>query len=342
MTGPIIGRYFFPGAARFVSARAIAEGDSLRIEDENGAVLAHVALTYVEISPRLGNLLRRFTLVDEGCFETEDNDAADRLLKGRQKGLSVHRLERSWCWAGIAVALAGAALYLFVFYGIPGVALWLARETPPSVAATVSSQALQALDSAFFKPSQLPAADREKAEALFARVAGKAQRSAGDYRLLLRSAPALGPNALALPDGTIVMTDQLWPFVKADDEIEGVFAHEIAHVDRAHSLQALYQAALIPAAIAVVTGDISQISQMAAVLPGVLIQTAYARGLEQQADDDAAVTVRRLGGNPAHMADLLERLDVRLCAKSACPPSWLGSHPETSTRAKRLRSNSGK
>jgi predicted Zn-dependent protease len=137
------------------------------------------------------------------------------------------------------------------------------------------------------------------------------------------------------------MTDALWPLVKADDEIEGVFAHEIAHVDRLHSLQSLYQAAMIPAAIAVVTGDVSQISQVATVLPGILVQAAYSRGFEQQADDDAAAALTRLGGNPAHMADLLERLDKSLCAKSACPPNWLGTHPDTGQRVLRLRNSPG-
>jgi Zn-dependent protease with chaperone function len=341
MTEIVAGRYFYPGSSRYVPARAVAEQDSFRVEDESGALLAHVSFEHVEISPRMGNLRRRFTLLDAGCFETDDNDAADHLLKGRRKRFSVHRMERSWRWASISALIAGAVVYIFVVYGIPAIALWLAQETPASVAAAVSGQALGALDKALFKPSGLASADQQKAQKLFASVAAQGRRGAGAYRLLIRSAPSLGPNALALPDGTIVMTDQLWLYVRADDELQGVFAHEIAHVDRTHSLQALYQAALVPAALAIVTGDISQISQMAAILPGVLIQAAYSRGLEQEADDDAAVTVRRLGGNPAHMADLLERLDTRLCAKSGCPPSWLGSHPQTAARALRLRNTRG-
>ena len=337
MTEAVAGRYFYPGSSRFVAARAIADDGSLRVEDESGALLANVSFDYVEISPRMGNLRRRFTLLDAGCFETDDNDAADDLLRSQGKGISVHRLERSWRWAGMAAVLAAAVVYVFVVYGIPAIALWLARETPSSVAAAVSSQALGALDKTMFRPSELAGADQQKARALFTRVAAQGQRGGDGYRLLIRSAPGLGPNALALPDGTIVMTDQLWPLVKADDELEGVFAHEIAHVDHGHSLQALYQAALVPAALAVVTGDISQVSQMAAILPGVLIQAAYSRGLEQQADDDAAIAVQRLGGNPAHMADLLQRLDTKLCGKSGCPASWLGSHPETAARAQRLR-----
>jgi Zn-dependent protease with chaperone function len=228
-------------------------------------------------------------------------------------------------------------VYLFVMYGIPLIALWLAEHTPPAANAVIATQTLQVLDRTFLSPSKLNAADNQKVQMLFRQVAAQGKNGPAAYRLLLRDAPRLGPNALALPDGTIVMTDELWPLVKADDELEGVFAHEIAHVDRAHSLQGLYQAALVPAAIALATGDLSQVSQIATLLPGVLVQAAYSRGLEQQADDDAATVVKRLGGNPAHLADLLERMEARLCQESTCPPNWLGTHPESKLRALRLR-----
>ena len=339
MNDSLPGRYFLPGSARFVPARAEFRQGGLRISDPSDAVLAEAPLAQMQISARLGNMPRRFSLTDGACFETDDNDAADALLKqsGRARVGAIHRIEQSWRWVAASVLLAGAVAYVFVVFGIPAIALWLARETPQSVNPVIAAQELAVLDRALLAPTKLSAADQAKAQMLFAEVAARGQRAATGYRLLFRSAPGLGPNALALPDGTVVMTDALWPLVKADDEIQGVFAHEIAHVDRAHTLQSLDQAALVPAAIAIVTGDLSQISQVATVLPGVLLQAAYSRNLEQQADDDAAVTVKGLGGDPGHLADLLQRMEARICRGSSCPPSWLGTHPETSARAQRLR-----
>ena len=37
------------------------------------------------------------------------------------------------------------------------------------------------------------------------------------------------------------------------------------------------------------------------------------------------------------LADLLERMDKKMCGKESCGPSWLGSHPATALRAARLR-----
>jgi Zn-dependent protease with chaperone function len=335
------GRYFLPHSARFVPARAVAVARSgLRIEASDGSLLAQMPIRRVRVSTRLGTLARRFEFRDGGRFETDDNDGADALLhelRAVRGGGFVHRIERSFRWVAFSVAIAALCAYAFVVYGIPACALALAQATPRAVVTTISDQALQAMDEMELGRSGLGDADKAKARALFARVAAFGTGRPGAYRLLFRKGNTVGPNAFALPDGRVVMTDELWRQVKNDDEIEGVFAHEMTHVDRAHGLQQIYQASLVPAAIAFITGDASQFSQVGAVLPGVLLQSAYDRGFEQEADDKAAAVLMKLGGKPSHLADLLERLDGAMCKKQACPPSWLGTHPDTASRAARLR-----
>ncbi|HEY4944264.1 MAG TPA: M48 family metallopeptidase [Rhizomicrobium sp.] len=335
------GRYFYPNAARFVPARAsVVPKRILQIEDENGDVLAQVLGRQVKITARLASLLRRFDLPDGGRFETADNDGADALiwaLRKRRRGRFADRLERAWPIAGLSLLITLFAGYYFMAQALPVAAEWLARKTLPAVAHTMSEQTLMALDRFAVTPTKLTAAEQFKATKLFMRVAAHARGGPGAYRLVFRGGGRMGPNAFALPDGTIVMTDPLWALIKNDAEIEGVFAHEMSHVDHAHGLQRVYEASLIPAALAIFTGDISQISQMAAILPGVIAQSAYSRGFEQQADDDGAATLRSMGEKPSHMADLLERMDKTICGKQACPASWIGDHPQTAARAARLR-----
>jgi Zn-dependent protease with chaperone function len=172
---------------------------------------------------------------------------------------------------------------------------------------------------------------------LFRLTARAAPRGEGGYRLLMRDAPLIGPNAFALPGGEVVVTDQLVTLARSDAELEGVIAHEMSHVDRAHSLQRAYQASLVPAAIAFITGDATQVGHIATILPGVLLQSAYSRAFEQQADDDAKAQLRGMGVDPAALGDLLQRIEAKMCGKEGCLPSWLGSHPATAARAARLR-----
>lgn len=328
------GRYFFPLSARCVDAVAEVKDDRLKIAAADGERLAELPLTSVRATSRLGGMRRRLDFPDGSSFDTEDNDAVDALLA--PSGL-LYRLERSWRTVLASVIVAALATAGFIFYGVPVMAGWLARHTPPSIAAYTTRQTLDTMDRVALNPSKMSATVRQRYWQLFATVASRAPRGQSGYRLVFRDAPAIGPNAFALPDGTVILTDQMIPLVKRDEEIEGVFAHEMSHVDRAHGLQRIYQASLVPAAIAFVTGDASQLGHFAAILPGVLLQSAYSRAFEQQADDDAAVLLRHMGKSPAPLADLLERMEKKVCGRDGCGPNWLGSHPATALRAERLR-----
>jgi Zn-dependent protease with chaperone function len=335
------GRYFLPRSSRFVEARASASGGSLRIADASGTRLDEALLGKVRVSRRLGRLVRRIGFPSGGRFDAADNDAVDDLLREarmRVHGAVIDRLERSWRAAGIAAVLAVLAAWAAITFGIPETAKVLADATPDEANRVIAEQTIRILDGGVLQPSKLPATDEAKARLIFARVTRFGKRGPTGYHLIIREGGDLvGPNAFALPDGTVIMTDEMWALIRTDDEIEGVFAHELSHIDRRHNLQMLYRAALVPAAIAVVTGDVSQVSQIATLLPGLLLQAAYSRTLEQEADDDAALTLRRMGADPAALGALLRRMDAALCQRNACPPSWIGSHPDTEARAQHLR-----
>jgi Zn-dependent protease with chaperone function len=337
----LAGRYFYPNAARSVPATAsVPERRLLRISDETGAVLSEAPSRGVKVTARLARLTRRFDLPDGARFETDDNDGADALLRrlGKfRRGRFTDRLERAWPVVGLALVVTLLAGFYFVVQVVPFASEWLALRLLPEVAHSMSEQTLMGLDRAALKPTALSAADQAKVSALFAKTAAHAKSGRSGYRLVFRGGGVIGPNAFALPDGTIVMTDEIWKAVKADGEIEGVFAHEMSHVDHAHGLQEVIQAALIPAALAIFTGDMSQIGQMSAILPGIVLSASYSRSFEQQADDDAAATMRRMGEKPSRMADLLERLEAKECGKKGCGRSWVGDHPATELRVMRLR-----
>lgn len=328
------GHYFLPGSAHYRDARLdAATPQTLRVTAASGEILAEASRRQVKATARLGRLVRKLDFPDGGRFETADNDAVDALLHG---GGLLHRLEASWRMALIAVAAAGAMTAWFALYGAPLLARNLAAETPPSVSRFMTEQTLAALDGRTLQPTTLAAPARLRMRQLFETVAAR-EPHPGAYRLLLRSAPLIGPNAFAFPDGSIVLTDQLAGMIRSDTEIEGVFAHEMSHVNHAHALQRVYQASLVPAAVAFITGDATQIGHFATVLPGVLLQQSYSRSFEQQADDDAARMLRGMGKDPGALADLLERMSAKLCGGGDCGPGWLGSHPATAERAARLR-----
>ena len=334
---PLSGFYFPPGSARQTEAilHLTDDGEYLEVRDGGGAILARAPRPQILVTSRLGGLRRKLEFPDGALFETADNDGADALVKDHSGALA--RLERSWRLAAMSLLAIAACTVLFILYGVPAIAAWLAEETPPSVARAMTDHTLKVMDTQLLGPTALPSARQQQVRNRFETIAGWEDRGAGRYTLLLRNAPHVGPNAFALPDGRIVVTDQLVLMAKSDAELDGVLAHEMAHVNHAHGLRSVYQASLVPAAIAFVTGDASQFAQMTVILPAILLQSAYSRKFEQQADDDAAALQRRHGEDPAALAGFLERMELKTCGKAGCAPSWLGSHPATAARAARLR-----
>jgi Zn-dependent protease with chaperone function len=336
----VTGSYFPARSSRSISATVELDGKLLRFCDDAGGLIAEYPVARVRSSAPLAALRRRLDLPDGARFETDDNAGIASLLAAAGRvgpSTLLHRAERSIRWVIASLLFAAVVVALAILYGFPAAAGWLAGITPRPVMVAMSSQTLGTLDRIALSPSALSAAERRRSEALFRRMAAVARQPASTYRLLFREGGAVGPNALSLPDGTVIMTDELFRLARQDDELEGVFGHEIAHADRRHALQMLYETSLIPATIALITGDASQFGQMAAILPSLLIQASYSRGFEQQADDDSARMMLRIGANPAALGIFLLRMEKTVCGPSRCSAGWLGSHPDTAERAAKLR-----
>ena len=112
---------------------------------------------------------------------------------------------------------------------------------------------------------------------------------------------------------------------------------KVTLVTEGHPVEPAERYEFITVAPIVIEADV-WIGAAATVLPGVLLQSAYSRQFEQEADDDAARLLRGMGKDPGALGDLLERMQKRICGSDVgCGPSWLGSHPATAERARRLR-----
>src|SRR5262249_35098920 len=146
-----------------------------------------------------------------------------------------------------------------------------------------------------------------------------------DYELQFRDAPALGPNALALPSGTILVTDQLVKLAQRDEELMAVFAHEITHVEQRHAVRAALQDSGVGFLVGMLLGDVSSAATLGVSLPAVLAQAGYSRDFEREADRGAVAICRQQGWGTAPLRAMFERLDK--AEPSSVGRSWIASHP---------------
>lgn len=279
---------------------------------------------------------RVLLLADGGQVTVADTAGFDRWRHtlGRRDPWVV-RAQQSW--RAVAIGLAALAVLLWAGYrwGVPAVARGVVALVPAAADQAVGDAALSAIGEQWLKPSQLPPARQQALRQRF-EAAAACGAPAPAFRVLFHDGGAdLGPNAFALPGGTIVMTDAMVKLLHdRDDTLLGVFGHELGHVRHRHGMRALVQVGLLSAAASVVLGDFS--SWLSAA-PALLGQLDYSRAAEREADVEAARLLRCNGVPPAAMVDLFDRLRQRGDAGRGLPVA-LASHPADEERVAFFRS----
>jgi Zn-dependent protease with chaperone function len=286
----------------------------------------------VTFDEQLGNAPRRVRLVDGSFCEVRDlAGLRDLMSVARVRDGWVDRTQRQVQWVLLSVIacvmLVGAAYR----WGLPWAARVLAQRLPPAVGSALSTQTLKALDGGLLQPSKLDAnrqaALRSEFQALRLPDGGHIH-----WTLLFRRSPALGANAFTLPDGTIVLLDDLVTQLNDDKQTMAVLSHEAGHAKERHGLQLLLRSSAVGAFLAFYLGDFSQ---LLAAAPAALIQAKYSQSLERQADEYGSAVMRANAMSPALLADALQQLSKSHPEASGI--AYLTSHPPTTERMRRLR-----
>lgn len=318
-----------------------------------GALESRWPLAQVRIEPPVPGIRRVLKFPDGSRFETPDDAGVIALeaRTGRNRGLGgVRRLEARWWTALGALALTLAFAWAFVTFGIPALARGAAAATPRGVLATFDRETVEFLEGGgYLAPSSLSAARQAQLQREFRRVTAWAG-GGYPYRLLLRDgepedAPfEIGANAFALPNGTIVMTDQLVALARGDRELIGVLTHETGHVTGRHGLAGVYQGLGLTLLSVAVTGDLISAGTFAAAVPATLLRNGYSRAAETQADEVAGRYLMREYRTTRPLRDILARLeegdrdaDEQSVRESSRAEDLLQTHPGTAQRIRHLR-----
>ncbi|HLJ65244.1 MAG TPA: M48 family metallopeptidase [Stellaceae bacterium] len=131
-------------------------------------------------------------------------------------------------------------------------------------------------------------------------------------------------NAMAFPGGRVVLLEGVLKEAQSADEIAGILGHELTHVLKRHSTQALIANAGSLVLIDVVLGG----GTGGALLYG-LSTLSYSRDMEAEADRGALDLLARAHISSEGFADFFERL----AAQGSDTPPYLASHPPSETRA---------
>ena len=326
MTGA--GGTYYDGQTSNARPVRVRVADGL-VHIESDDLATAFPLAAVRLEPRLGSMPRRLDLPSgASCLLPPDfelpvpGDAPARMERW------VNELEVRWAPAVVAAVALLVIVWGSIVYGVPAAAKVVAHRMNPAVERQMGAQALATLDRFALQPSVLPEARRQVLTTRFAALVGAAAPDA-TYTLQFRSSPAIGPNAFALPGGTVVLLDELEKTAQHDDEIVAVLAHEIGHLTGRHTMRHVLQTSAAGVLVAAVVGDVLSLSSYAAALPAFLLEARYSRAFELEADRVGFTLMDATGVDRAHFVRFLTRMEKD---HGSGVPGFLSTHPRADER----------
>lgn len=137
-------------------------------------------------------------------------------------------------------------------------------------------------------------------------------------------------NAFALPDGNIVVFSGLLNRMESFDELAGLLAHEVVHVNERHGMKMLMRNLAGYIFISLIFSDVNGIMAIISENAHNLQSLSYSRRFEREADEKGAQLLIQNQLNPKGMLRLFERLEST--TDKFTIPEFMSSHPLTPHR----------
>jgi beta-barrel assembly-enhancing protease len=225
--------------------------------------------------------------------------------------------------AALALGLLGL-LVAFVVWGVPALADRAAMHFPQSYERQLGGQIYEAMLLEYD-------VDEEKTAALNSYL--DALQTDLNYPITASVVKTDDVNAFAIPGGYVVVYAGILDKMENHEELAALLGHELAHVQRRHSLRAMTRSLSYFMLASLLFGDVSGIAAVLVDNASALRNLEYSRNLELEADRDGLALLRQNNLNPEGMLWLMERLQSGIELEQL---EFLSTHPNTKERRKAL------
>ena len=141
------------------------------------------------------------------------------------------------------------------------------------------------------------------------------------------------PNAFALPGGHIVIHSGLILLMDKPEQVLGVLAHEIGHVNRRHHLRHIVNTLGLYTLLSITIGDLSAIGGVLASQGSELMSLKNSRDHEREADDYGWTILTQAHLNPKGLIEAFEHLNHHSKTQQAQIPQFFKTSDTKSDEA---------
>lgn len=235
-------------------------------------------------------------------------------------------------WTALAALVAIGATIGLYRWGLPLLAESLTPHIPLSWEARLGRAAVAAL-----APPEARCTDQRLLEVLHyitERLTSVHAPLPYNFQLYLVDRPIV--NALATPDGSIVIFRRLFEKTHSAEELAGVLAHEMQHIAKRHVTTLLIEQTASSLLLAALSGDMASGLAYGLEAAGTMGLLRYSRAFEAEADLAGLHSLRKAGIDQAGMIRFFETLH-RHKPEGDQVLAYLSSHPSTESRIQALQ-----
>ena len=324
--GPAI---YFDGKSNQRRVVTLLFTDRLEIREDDTAL---AAWAYADIRRADGpaGMLRLSSLTAAALARLEVRDAAVAAdLVARSASLDENTPGRRGAATIVGWSLAAAvSIVAVVLFGVPLAADRLAPLVPDAFERRLGEVADSQVKTLF----DAKVCDNAAGQKAFSKLMAAIRESAGmDTSVQSGVLSSAVPNAFALPGGKVYMFKGLLAKAGNADEIAGVLAHELGHLQHRDNMRGLIRNGGTSFLVGLLFGDITG-SGALIFASRSLVTSSHSREAEQAADGFSIDVMHKLGRPTKPMGELL----VRVTGKEGKGLSIISSHPMSEDRLARM------
>ncbi|MBS4096181.1 MAG: M48 family metallopeptidase [Sulfuricella sp.] len=254
--------------------------------------------------------------------------AARLAAAAQQRRRLEWRFRLGWMALGIFLLLPFLLIGAFLIEA-DAVADWVVKRTPAEFEAQIGELTLAQTR------AQMKLEDSGTAVQAIRQIGEKLTLgSPHHYRWFVAHSPEI--NAFAAPGGVVVVNTGLLRATDSAEELAGVLAHEIAHVELRHGLKAVFKNLGLRALLSLALGDYS--GTLAGEATASLTEMKFSRDAENQADHAGLQRLAQAGIDPRAMPRFFTKLAGKEGA-TAKLPALFSTHPLSDERRARLEAD---
>ncbi|PVZ63911.1 M48 family metallopeptidase [Pelagibaculum spongiae] len=245
---------------------------------------------------------------DDGAIFTP-SDSSFRWKGIEKKKTITAWLESHWIFVICASLFVPFFLWTMTTRVLPAAADASVELLPDVVAQELSQQTLIVLDKITFDPTELSEQQQNQLTKQWDEVLTQLKLSKEKYRLFFRSSE-MGANAMALPDGSVIVIDDIVTLMESNPHaLTAVLLHEIGHVEYQHGMKQLARTTATTLLFTMMFGDIEGAGELILGAGTGLLQNAFSRDMETQADIFAHEKLKQIGRSANDFADAIVLLE---------------------------------